>query len=127
MILSQQEGQYTEFKRSVSKSISREIVGFANSGGGCIVIGVNDKGKIKGVTDINEEKSKIETIARNCDPPVPVRISTHDEEDKTIILIDVPEGKDKPYSCSSGFFLRSGANTQKMKRDEIIDFIYSSD
>ena len=87
---------------------------------------MNDKGKIVGVSDINEEKSKIETMARNCDPSISVNISSHEEEGKTILLIDVLEGKDKPYSCSSGFFLRSGANTQKMKRDEIIDFIYST-
>ena len=126
LILSQPEGQFTEFKESTSKSISRELVGFSNSGGGCIVIGVNDKGEIVGISDINEEKSKIETIARNCDPSISVKISSHKEEGKIILLIEVPEGKDKPYSCSSGFFLRSGANTQKMKRDEIIDFIYST-
>ena len=126
LILSQPEGQFTEFKESTSKSISRELVAFSNSGGGCVVVGVNDEGKVVGISDINEEKSKIETIARNCDPSISVNISSHEEKGKTILLIDVPEGKDKPYSCSSGFFLRSGANTQKMKRDEIIDFIYST-
>jgi len=104
LILSQPEGQFTEFKESTSKSISRELVAFSNSGGGCVVVGVNDEGKVVGISDINEEKSKIETIARNCDPSISAKISSHEKEGKTILLIDVPEGKDKPYSCSSGFF-----------------------
>lgn len=34
----------------------------------------------------------------------------------------VPEGKDKPYRCSSGFYLRQGTNSQKLARDEILEF-----
>jgi len=46
-LLSQPEGQYVEFKTSISASLSKELVAFANSGGGTILIGVNDLGKKK--------------------------------------------------------------------------------
>ena len=36
--------------------------------------------------------------------------------------MEVPEGRDKPYACSRGFFIRNGANSQKFTRNEIIDF-----
>jgi ATP-dependent DNA helicase RecG len=36
------------------------------------------------------------------------------------LAIEVQEGNNKPYSCSSGFFMRMGANSQKMRRDEIL-------
>ena len=39
-----------------------------------------------------------------------------------IVVITVPEGKNKPYSCSKGFYLRSGPNSQKLERDSIIEF-----
>ncbi|MFH0926708.1 MAG: ATP-binding protein [bacterium] len=39
------------------------------------------------------------------------------------MIISVPEGRDKPYQCSDGFFIRMGANAQKMNRAQIIDFL----
>jgi len=36
------------------------------------------------------------------------------------IVIDVPEGNEKPYACSKGFFVRIGPNTQKLTRNEIV-------
>ena len=38
------------------------------------------------------------------------------------IVVDIPEGKDKPYGCSRGFFLRIGPNSQKLTRNEIVSF-----
>ena len=98
---------------------------FANSGGGHIIVGVDNNGKIVGISDINNQISRLESIARNCDPPVPLRISSHTRDGKEILVVEVPDGEDKPYSCSLGFYLRSGASTQKMTRNEIVEFLYS--
>jgi ATP-dependent DNA helicase RecG len=125
LILSQAEGQFIEFKSSVSASFNREIVAFSNSGGGHIIVGVDNEGKIVGISDINNQISMLESIARNCDPPVPLRISSHTRDGKGILIVEVPDGEDKPYSCSSVFFLRSSASTQKMTRNEIVEFLYS--
>lgn len=125
LILSQPEGQFIEFKSSVSASLNREIVAFANSGGGHIIVGIDNNGKIVGISDINNQISRLESIARNCDPPVPLRISSHTRDGKEILVVEVPDGEDKPYSCSLGFYLRSGASTQKMTRNEIVEFLYS--
>lgn len=38
------EGYQVEFKRNVNSDISREIVAFANSSGGRIIIGIEDDG-----------------------------------------------------------------------------------
>ena len=61
-ILSQSEGQFIELKRSVSASLNREIVVFANSGGGHIIVGVDNTGKIVGISDINNQISRLESI-----------------------------------------------------------------
>jgi len=37
----------------------------------------------------------------------------------------VREGTDKPYRCASGFYNRIGPNSQKLKRNEIIEFVQS--
>ena len=39
------------------------------------------------------------------------------------MVIEIPEGKYKPYQCKEGFFIKVGATAQKMKRDEILKFI----
>ncbi|MCG2809485.1 MAG: transcriptional regulator, partial [Candidatus Portnoybacteria bacterium] len=44
------------------------------------------------------------------------------QEFENILIVEVKESKNKPYKCSSGFYLRQGANSQKMTRDEILDF-----
>ena len=94
----------------------KEIVAFANASGGVVYLGVSNDGKIKGVNYSNKLISKIQDIARNCDPSIIVNIEKIDN----ILVIEIKEGSNKPYSCSSGFYMRMGANSQKMKRDEIL-------
>ncbi len=118
LILSEGEGYLIEFKESVSDSIAKEIVAFANSSGGRIFIGISDDNTLKGIRITNALKSRIHTIVRNCDPSVSIDLSTW----KNVLIVNVHEGTDKPHSCREGFFIRVGPNSQKLNRDEIIDF-----
>jgi ATP-dependent DNA helicase RecG len=118
-ILKEGEGQFIEFKECFdSKNFAKEIVAFANSEGGRIILGVNDKGDIKGIEITNKIKSEIQDIARKCDPFIAISVETFDN----VLIIHVAEGENKPYQCSQGFYLRTGANSQKLTRDEIIEF-----
>ena len=110
------EGQYIEFKESVDKNLQKEIAAFANASGGKIYIGINDIGEIKGIDTTNKLKSQIQDTAYNCDPPILVNLKPMGK----ILAVQVMEGTNKPYSCSSGFYMRMGANSQKMRRDEIL-------
>src|SRR3989344_1610604 len=120
-ILQEGEGLKLEFKESLS-SLDKEFVAFANSSGGRIFLGVSDSGKIKGINITNKLKSEIQDIANNCDPKIKIKLEVFEN----ILIIHVEECSDKPYKCSSGFYLRQGPNSQKMKRDEIIDLIHDS-
>jgi ATP-dependent DNA helicase RecG len=119
-ILREGEGYKVEFKEKLNK-LDREIVAFANSAGGSIYLGVSDEGEAVGVEITNKLKSEITDIARNCDPGIKIKLITHDVAN--LIEIQVSEGKDKPYRCKDGFFLRIGPSTQKLRRDEIIELI----
>jgi len=116
LILQLGEGQFIEFKESFDKTLAKEICSFANASGGAIYLGIKDDGLIKGLELTNKLKSEIYDIARNCDPPILISI----DYKESIVIIDVREGVNKPYSCSSGFYMRMGANSQKMNRDEIL-------
>lgn len=118
-ILNAGEGARIEFKKAVSPSIGREMSAFANTAGGRIFIGIDDKNKVQGCTLSNQTKSRIQDIANNCDPRVIIKIDPLRYEDKELVIITVPESVDKPIQCAEGFFLREGANSQKMTRNEI--------
>ncbi len=111
------EGQTVEFKESSSASkLDKEIVAFANASGGTIYCGISDNGEVVGTTVSNAIKSQIQDLARNCDPPISIQI---DVLDKKILKIQIPESDSKPHQCSTGFYLRVGANSQKLRATEI--------
>ncbi|HIJ10436.1 TPA: winged helix-turn-helix transcriptional regulator [Candidatus Woesearchaeota archaeon] len=112
------EGYNLEFKEGFSKDIAKEICAFANSTGGKIILGISDKNEIKGINVTNSLPSTIIDIARKLDPSV--QVTTNQIEN--VLVVDVPEGKDKPYRCKEGFHLRIGSNSQKLTRDEIYEF-----
>ena len=109
------EGYSIEFKESLNSSIGKEICAFANASGGKIILGVKDDGAIKGFNLTNKDKSQIQDIARNMDPSLHLII----EKISDVAIINVPEGKEKPYTVNGHFYLRQGANSQQLKRDEI--------
>lgn len=120
MILKEGEGYKIEFKEGFN-NLDKEIVAFANSSGGRIFLGVTDEGTIKGIGISNELKSRIQDIANNCRPKIKISIDIFEK----IFIINVREGDDKPYECSAGFYKRTGPNSPKMTRDEIIEFFKS--
>ncbi len=113
------EGLTLEFKSSVSH-LGREICAFANSHGGRILLGVDDNGKIVGIRNHNRIKSEIQSMARTMDPIFGVSIESAGE----VIIVIVPEGRDKPYSSNGKFYLREAANTQQMRRSEIREYFF---
>jgi len=63
-IILQGEGYYTEFKRSFNSDLKKEIVAFANASGGKILLGIDDDGKIPGISVSNSLLSKIQDAAQ---------------------------------------------------------------
>lgn len=118
ILLGEGEGTTLEFKEALSGSFARELVAMANTIGGRIMLGIRDDGAIVGTKDSNHLRARIQDIARNCDPPVKVRVEPVGE----VLVVHVRESDAKPVQCSEGFFWRQGAVTQKLSRDEIRDF-----
>jgi ATP-dependent DNA helicase RecG len=113
------EGYTVEFKENINSDLAKEMVAFANASGGRIFIGVNDKKEISGITVTNSLISQIQDVASNCDPSVTIDFEQYDK----ILIIHVKEGVNKPYRCNKGFYIRNGANSQKMTTSEITAFI----
>jgi ATP-dependent DNA helicase RecG len=115
LLISEGEGLTVEFKERFSSRVLEDMVAFANGRGGQILLGVADDGKIKGERLTNSLKSQIVSMGRNCDPSVQVSV----RQVGSVVGICVAEGTEKPYSCSSGYYQRLDAVTQKMTQKEI--------
>ena len=112
------ESYHQEFKETIDKSLVREICAFANASGGKIFIGVSDDGVIKGVNFDNNTRSRLQDSINHIEPQLTVSI----DYQQSVIIITIPESKSKPHACSEGFFLRIGPNSQKLTRNQIIEF-----
>jgi ATP-dependent DNA helicase RecG len=119
VILQSGEGYTVEFKRNVNPDMAKELVAFANSSGGRIFIGIEDDGNAVGIPINNDLSSRVQMMARDCDPAISVELETFNN----VLIVHVPEGRDKPYRCTNGFYIRSGACSVKLSTQEIIDFI----
>ena len=115
ILIKEGEGLTVEFKERFSARIDEDIVAFANTKGGVILLGVRDDRTISGEKLTNDLKARVNSVARNCNPPVQVKI----KQFQNVIAIEVLQGEEKPYNCSSGYFRRLDGTTQKMTNHEL--------
>ena len=119
----------TEFMENITRRSSEELarcmVGFANSEGGDIIVGISSKKEIKGVSDVNSALRLIEeTASRKCEPPVAIYPKTIFYEGKPIIVISVAKGLRKPYKTIKGtYYLRTGSKIKPASRDELLTLL----
>ena len=124
------EGFNAEFKVRVPakvRELSQEVCAFANSGGGYLLIGVNDNGQIEGINIDNSKRSAIQNAIREISPAIQLDLYPVMVDDKKVWVLDVPSGKDKPYVLSGAIYVREGANSQKLTTaEEIRSFFQTS-
>jgi predicted HTH transcriptional regulator len=99
------EGISLEFKRRVPRPerIAKEILAFANTNGGRILLGVSDDGTIEGFQNVSEQTFLLrQATESHCSPPVEYnteRIVVGERQD--VIVVTVPESVEKPHSLVS--------------------------
>lgn len=73
-LVSQGENARLEFKRKASypDKIVREMIAFANAGGGTLLVGVSDDGDLSGLKHPEEDSHVIQQSLKKCTPPLPV-------------------------------------------------------
>lgn len=111
------EGYNVDFKVRVPakvRDLSHEVCAFANSEGGYVLIGVDDNGRIVGAAIDNPKRSAIQDAIRDISPSLKVDLYQVDVNGKTVWVLDVPSGKDKPYVLSGAIYVRESANSQKL-------------
>jgi len=128
-----QETNRIEFKRELNERFVRAVVSFLNyTGGGEIIIGIDDDGAVIGVNNPDTVQRKAVDLIRNNIRPqtlglfdvVPDKI-----DDKDVVRVIVSCGPQRPYYIrkkgmnEEGCFIRVGSTIQAMTENMIEDFI----
>ncbi len=125
------ESKTLEFKELLPKGnkLSRTVVAFSNTAGGKIIIGVDDKRNLIGISDDEDIFKIIDTVNSmiydNCFPQINFNVYAETIENKTIIIIEIFLGREKPYylkkeGINSGVYIRVGAMNRKAELQNII-------
>ena len=103
--LTQPESKTLEFKRDLSslKPILKTLVAFANTAGGLLVIGKEDKGDIVGVDDVEGAEERLaNAVADNIRPAMQPEIEITSCNGKALLLVRVPFWRGPFYLKSEG-------------------------
>jgi len=122
-ILKQVENKSLEFKKEIPKNrqnLLKTVVAFANGSGGHIYVGVNDDRTVTGIKDEPLDlEEKLSSIIYDSISPIPnAFFQTAAFEDKTIFIIRILPGANKPYYLKKlgpedGIFVRIGSTNRK--------------
>ncbi len=121
-LLEQGEGQQVEFDKVIPSpdDIAREYVAFANSDGGHLILGIDDKNKHLMGVDIDDTTfEKLTQIGKEkCVPAIIPHIDVMDRGDKKILDIMINEGDEKPYKTDEICYLRDGDISRPAREKE---------
>ncbi len=127
------ESRKVEFKEKILKnldSVIKTAIAFSNSGGGHIIIGIEDKTKkIVGISEIDQQTlpDRISTsLFDSIEPKVNFEIEHYTINNKSLLVVEVFPGNLTPYYLASrgrqdGTYVRVGATTRLADFDIIAE------
>jgi predicted HTH transcriptional regulator len=128
------EGLHVEFKRMVTTPtrFAHEMIAFANTSGGTILIGVDDDGAVVGVDSEKTEMGLVAEASEFCDPPVVYSASIFSIGTTDVVCIEIPESACKPHFHTESdehgrkCYIRVGENSIQASREMIKVLQYRS-
>lgn len=98
-LISKGESSTVEFKRKYTtrEKIARELIAFANTTGGHLLLGVDDNGAIKGVDSEKEQVELLQIALHTIEPPLQVEIEVVEIEFVDVIVVCVPQSDLRPH------------------------------
>jgi ATP-dependent DNA helicase RecG len=120
-IVSLGESNSLEFKESTTtiESAIKTLSAYLNTTGGRVIIGVRDNGKIIGQHVSDETEKEISRKLLKIEPRThEITVKYIDlKNNKKIIVLEAPEGRQKPYLCEGRAFYRDRKETKQMPKD----------
>jgi len=135
-VLRRGESSKVDFKIDLTLSTDQQKVEFAKDlsamantpgGKGYIIVGVDDKGRPKGVDPrVNLSEERLQQVARSrIDPPVKFSVADLDFDSKKIVLLEIPRSIVRPHQAKNTgtFYIRRGKTTDIATTSEVIQMV----
>ena len=113
IIMNNQESQTIEFKEVWKDEYLKTVCAFANTAGGVICIGVNDRGDIVGVRNIKKLVEDLPNKVMNAFV-IAADVEVVEKNGKQFVKMTVPKSN-TALSYHGKFYTRSGSTTQELK------------
>lgn len=97
----QYESERIEYKSQMIDDIYKEVIAFANTDGGVIYLGIDDKGNLIGIDNVDETYTRLTNGIRDAIAPDVTMFVRYVLQDNKVIRIEVGEGSYKPYYLKS--------------------------
>jgi ATP-dependent DNA helicase RecG len=129
-LLKSEEGKNLEFKRDLTspQNILKTLIAFANTAGGVLLIGVEDKTHEPiGVTDpLDEEERLCNLIADSITPRLVPNVEMTTVEGKTLLVVEVFLSGSRPHwlkaeGLENGVYVRLGCTNRQADRELIAE------
>jgi len=116
--MTNKESQTVEYKQTWRNDCLKAVSAFANSNGGVLIIGLDDRGKPSGLKNVKKLLEDIPNTIRNkLGIIVSVEIGKNNVIKITIKLSTVP------ISYNGKYYFRSGSTVQELQGKELADFL----
>ena len=115
------ENQEIEYKESWREEFLQTVCAFANTNGGRLYIGINDKGIEVGISNIKKLLDDIPSKIKNKLGIIP-SLNSNVKNDKEIIEITIT-ASNVPISYSGKYYIRSGSSTFELTNNELSAFL----
>lgn len=125
------ENSVLEFKTEQihNNSIAKEMVAFANTEGGMLLIGVRDDGSVEGISDRKVEERVVQICRNNIAPSLIPKIEFIEIYGKMVLVVETPKGPNRPYKvkASGKFYIRAGSSSVEPTSEELVRLFQNGD
>jgi len=121
-ILKKGESETVEFKTRFNKETIVSLAAFANTKGGKVVVGVDNKGRVIGI-DVGPETVQryLNEIKVATYPQIIPNVDKHQIDGKTVLVFEISEYPVKPISFKNRYYKRVRNSNHMLTLDEIVD------
>jgi len=113
------EGEQSEFKEKYSSRVTESLVALANTAGGHVLIGVNDRGRVVGLADpARVVESVISACREAVSPPLAPTVEIVRLPEGDVVVAQI-EATGRMHAKGGAVFLRHGRQTRRASGEEI--------
>lgn len=102
-----------------TEELAKYACALANTRGGTLLMGVNDKGEIVGI-----ESDSVQQIHKclntQVSPSLPYLVNVVEKNERRVAVVSIWEGANKPYVTGEAFFIQTGDAIMPATPDEVI-------